>query len=105
MKRNLLVLAAALSLAAAVALTSCAGEQPPPREIELAPVSEMPERVQAGPINVQEAYRFAVANPELVRQFPCYCGCVNVGHESNLDCYVSETRPDGTVLFDSHALG
>lgn len=85
-----------------LALAGCGGGDA--REIELAPLSQMPDFVRTAPVNVQEAYRFAVANPELVDQMPCYCGCGGVGHTSNLDCYVKAFNPDGSVAeFDNHA--
>ena len=86
-------------------LDGCGGDAAADREIKLAPLSEMPIEIQRAPTSVREAYRFAVANPELVSQFPCYCGCGSVGHQSNLDCYIRENRPDGTVVCDNHALG
>jgi hypothetical protein len=74
------------------------------REISLAPLSQMPAFVQTAPRTVQEAYRFAVANPELLDQMPCYCGCGGVGHDDNIDCYVKAFTPDGSVAeFDNHA--
>ncbi len=94
-----------LMLGVMAILSSCAGQQATDREIKLAPLSEMPVEIQEAPTTVQEAYRFAVANPELVSQFPCYCGCVHSGHESNLDCYIQDTQPDGTIIFDGHAFG
>jgi hypothetical protein len=73
-------------------------------EIELAPVSQLSDKVRAAPPLVQEAYRFAIANPEILSQLPCYCGCGNMGHESDLDCFVKEFNPDGTVaVFGYHA--
>ena len=99
---SLLLLALGLSLA----LVACGGgDQAGDREIRLAPLSDMPEAIQQAPTTVQQAYRFAVANPELVNQFPCYCGCVAVDHMSNLDCYIQETQADGTIVFDNHAFG
>ncbi len=94
-----------LLLGLAALLAGCAESQASGRNITLAPMAEMPAEVRQAPTTVQEAYRFAVANPELVSQFPCFCGCGNMGHESNLDCYIQEIQPDGTLLFDSHALG
>ena len=35
----------------------------------------------------------------------CYCGCGNVGHTSNLDCYLADIDESGTITFDNHALG
>ena len=64
------------------------------RSIELAPASMLSEQVRQAAPEVQDAYRFAFANKELLEQVPCYCGCVAMGHESNYDCYV-----------DDHALG
>src|SRR5688500_6952767 len=59
---------------------------------------------QAAP-QVQEAYRYAVANPDLIRCMPCFCGCGGQGHRSNLDCYVREYRADGSVLLDPMSFG
>lgn len=61
--------------------------------------------VQQAPSAVREAYQFAGANPEVVRALPCYCGCGNVGHTSNLDCYIANIGESGTITFDNHALG
>jgi hypothetical protein len=73
-------------------------------EIQLAPVSQLPEKVRAAPVVVQEAYRFAIANPEVLVQLPCYCGCGGMGHESDLDCFIEEFNPDGSVAaFGYHA--
>ena len=76
-----------------------------PREIRLAPVSQLSDKVKEAPPVVQEAYRFAIANPETLSKFPCYCSCGNVGHTSNLDCFASEINADGSVVFDYHGLG
>lgn len=73
-------------------------------EIKMAHLSDMPAEVQAAPISVQDAYRFNVANPDLMQQIPCYCGCGNVGHTSNYSCYVKEDN-NGEISFDGHALG
>ena len=99
------ILGFVLFLGTAVLLAGCESAQTGEREIVLAPLSEMPADIQGAPTTVQEAYRFAVANPEVVSQFPCYCGCSEVGHMSNLDCYVQKTQADGTILFDNHAFG
>jgi hypothetical protein len=54
---------------------------------------------------IQEAYRFAVANQDLLQWMPCFCGCGEWGHASNADCYVQEVRDDGSVLLDSMSFG
>lgn len=73
------------------------------RATELAPLSDLPQFVHEARPEAQHAYRFAAANPDLVRHFPCYCGCVYMGHQNNLDCYIQEIKEDGTIVFDEHA--
>lgn len=98
------VLAAGLLVAGGWFLLSGGAKSKNVREITLAPLSQMPDFVQTAPPTVQEAYRFAVANRDLLEQMPCYCGCGGVGHESNADCYVKAFNPDGSVAeFDNHA--
>jgi len=47
----------------------------------------------------EKSYRIALAEPELLRNLPCYCGCgSHAGHRHNLDCFLND---DGT--FDDHA--
>ncbi len=74
-------------------------------EMKLAPVSALPQEMQSAPTSVREAYQFAVANPDALKNVPCYCGCGAVGHTSNYSCYVKQAKSDGTVVFDKHALG
>lgn len=73
--------------------------------LNMASMDHMPAEVQSAPVNVQEAYQFNVANPEIMKNIPCYCGCGNIGHTSNYDCYVSEVDSQGNISFDNHALG
>jgi hypothetical protein len=65
----------------------------------------MPSDIAAAPPVVREAYAFAVAHPDVMTQIPCYCGCGAIGHTSNYACYVSDVAADGTITYDSHALG
>lgn len=74
-------------------------------ELKLAPASAVPDFAKNAPPQVQEAYRFAIANPDVLKQYPCYCGCGKAGHKNNLECYIKETRPDGSLVFDDHAFG
>ena len=74
-------------------------------DLAMAPMDEMPAEVQAAPVTVQTAFQFAVANPDIMKNIPCYCGCGNVGHTSNYDCYVSSVDEQGNIAFDNHALG
>jgi hypothetical protein len=73
--------------------------------LEMAPESVLPASVARAPAQVREAYRFAIANQEVLSSFPCYCGCGSAGHTSNLQCYVKQVRADGSIEFDTHAFG
>ncbi|MDY7075623.1 MAG: PCYCGC motif-containing (lipo)protein [Chloroflexota bacterium] len=64
---------------------------PPPKEdstLKLAAVSELSPRIQQQPPEVQEVYRFALANPDVLDKIPCHCGCGNVEHMNNRMCYI-----------------
>jgi protein-disulfide isomerase len=71
--------------------------------LRLAPASALPPEVRQLPLGVQEAYRFALANPDVLEVIPCYCGCNQVGHKNNRMCYIQSETADGRVVFDSHA--
>ena len=84
-------------------LPACAGGKS--AELHMMPLDGMPAEVQSAPVTVQQAYQFAAANPDVMQQIPCYCGCGDIGHTSNYACYVSHVDENGGVTFDSHALG
>ena len=75
------------------------------KDDSLAPVAALPKAMQDAPARVRTAYQFAVAQPDALRNVPCYCGCGGMGHDSNLACYVKEIKQGGEVVFDDHALG
>ncbi len=77
----------------------------PQAKLAMASMDGMPAEVRSAPTTVQQAYQFAVANPDVMKQIPCYCGCGAVGHTSNYSCYVSSVDSNGTISFDHHALG
>lgn len=95
-----------ISLIALASLPACS-TQSNDRNVHLnmASMDEMPSEVQSAPVTVQQAYQFAVANPDIMKNIPCYCGCGNVGHTSNYSCYVANVDDKGIVSFDPHALG
>jgi hypothetical protein len=68
-------------------------------------MDELPAEVQSAPASVRTAYQFAAANPDVMEDLPCYCGCGGIGHTSNYDCYVAEVAANGKIRFDGHALG
>ncbi len=84
-------------------LSACGGGSPV--TLTLAAKDILPDAVKSASQTVQEAYRFAAANPEVLEQYPCYCGCSNIGHQSNRDCYIDSIAADGSITFDNHANG
>jgi hypothetical protein len=103
--RWLLLLAVLLPMISLV--TGCSGSAPASSSSlnKMAPMADMPAEIQKAPVSVSEAYRFAVANPDALKNVPCYCGCGKAGHTSNYSCYVKEVKSSGEVVFDQHALG
>ncbi len=87
-------------------LTACGGQSSAEdHELAMASLDGMPMDVKNAPVAVQQSYQFNVANPDVMEQLPCYCGCGAMGHTSNYACYVSGIESDGTINYDSHALG
>ncbi len=72
--------------------------------LAMASMSGMPAEVKSAPVTVQQAYQFAAANPDVMKQIPCYCGCGEMGHTSNYACYI-QNETDGKFTFDMHATG
>jgi len=101
--RRLNLLFVTLTLILSGALSACSTGTD--HSLSMASMSDMPADVQAAPVSVQQAYQFAYANPDVLTQIPCYCGCGAMGHTSNYSCYVSSVDTNGTITYDSHALG
>lgn len=68
-------------------------------------MDQLDPTIKTAPQSVQTAYRFAVANPDVMKNIPCYCGCGSIGHTSNYSCYVVENQPTGKLAYDYHATG
>ena len=103
-KLFLAVLAVAL-LVAACGPPAATSDSVRHSSLALAPASALSPELRQLPSQVQEAYRFAVANPDVLETTPCYCGCGRVGHTSNLMCYIKPESTDGQVVFDYHGAG
>ena len=96
-----------LALFVLSAVSACSGSTSAAssQELKMAPVSQLPAQVKSLSVTVKEAYQFAVANPDILQQVPCYCGCGSVGHTSNYSCYVQQVKPSGEVVYDFHGAG
>ncbi|HRW48582.1 MAG: hypothetical protein KIT77_19545 [Caldilinea sp.] len=92
-----------LSLLLLLLLAGCTSS--PQQTVTLAADELLPPFLTSATPRVRDAYRFAVANPDTLAHIPCYCGCGNMGHTSNLSCYVQSPAGDGAVTFDEHANG
>ena len=101
--RSLILILTTILLLSSSALTACSTGTD--HAFPMAAMDEMPADVQSAPMTVQQAYQFAFANPDMMTQIPCYCGCGAMGHTSNYSCYVSNVDASGTITYDSHALG
>jgi hypothetical protein len=70
------------------------------------PVLELGGYAPPRPMEIlKDAHIFAADHPEVATYIPCYCGCRTMGHRPPLDCYIKETRADGSIEFDNHAAG
>jgi hypothetical protein len=92
-----------IGLVALAGLPACSAQ--PEAELHMMPMDHMPAEIQSAPVAVQTAYQFAAANPDVMKDIPCYCGCGDIGHTSNYACYVSHVDGEGNITFDNHALG
>ncbi len=98
MHRNKVIFLIVVMAILSSVLSACSSQND--ASLQMAPLNQMPAEVRSAPVTVQQAYQFAVANPDVMKGIPCYCGCGSIGHTSNYSCYVNS---DGT--FDNHALG
>jgi len=100
--RKLLLFSTILVLLS-TAISACSSQQS--SDLHMMSMDQMPAEVQSAPVTVQTAYQFNAANPDIMKNIPCYCGCGDIGHTSNYDCYVSNVDDTGNIAFDNHALG
>jgi hypothetical protein len=106
-KAHFLLIVILISLSSGVLMTGCSKTAVSTNSVELAMASMdgMPDSVKEAPATVQQAYQFAVANSDTMKQIPCYCGCGAMGHTSNYSCYIQADSPNKELAFDEHALG
>ncbi|HEU0291433.1 MAG TPA: PCYCGC motif-containing (lipo)protein [Anaerolineales bacterium] len=103
-RTNKLLLLSLIPILLTSAISACS-TQSQSTELPMMSMDQMPADVQSAPVTVQTAYQFSAANSDIMQDIPCYCGCGNIGHTSNYDCYVSSVDDKGNISFDNHALG
>ncbi|WP_110112199.1 PCYCGC motif-containing (lipo)protein [Bacillus sp. CGMCC 1.16541] len=71
---------------------------------ETASVEEMPAFLTNHNDDMKVLYLAAAKHKELLENIPCYCGCSNelIGHRSNYDCFIHETKENGAIVWDDH---
>ena len=83
-------------------------EAPMPDSLDglpMPPLPYVPQMVPRPVDLVKQAYVFAAQNPGVLSYVPCYCGCENNGHVSNVDCFVGSRAPNGAVeSWDAHGM-
>ncbi|MFC0561792.1 PCYCGC motif-containing (lipo)protein [Halalkalibacter alkalisediminis] len=53
--------------------------------------------------SIVDIYKEVPHYQDLLEQIPCYCGCGgSVGHRHTYDCFISEHKEDGSVVWDDH---
>ncbi len=73
--------------------------------LPMPPLPYVPQMVPRPVELVKKAYVFAAQNPGVLGYVPCYCGCENNGHVSNVDCFVGSRAPNGAVeSWDTHGM-
>lgn len=64
---------------------------------------ELPVFLNSQSEQIRQVYTLAGAASEVLQWIPCYCGCgESAGHRNNLNCFISEKREDGSILWDDH---
>ena len=92
MRRSYLLLT--LFLLTSFLLSACGGRsEEATAGPDMASMQGMPAEVQEAPLTVQQAYQYAVANPDVTQHIPCYCGCgAHTFYQRDV-----LVRPDGQV--------
>lgn len=63
----------------------------------------LPSFLDDKPEDMRMIYQAAGSASDILEWIPCYCGCgESAGHNSNLNCFVSEVREDGAIVWDDH---
>lgn len=70
-------------------------------KVQTVPRGQLPEFAREVP-DTGSVYRFATDHAADLDYIPCFCGCKNIGHRSNRDCYIKSFNRDGTVTYTSH---
>lgn len=77
----------------------------PPVVTEIPGAGPMPQWLMEAAPAVQAEYHWAAAHHEELQHIPCYCGCDQIDHGSDADCFF-QWQEDGTIAaYERHASG
>ncbi|MFD2990232.1 PCYCGC motif-containing (lipo)protein [Fictibacillus nanhaiensis] len=63
----------------------------------------LPGFLDKQPEEIAAIYAEVPKYKELLETMPCFCGCgESAGHKDNYDCFVSENKEDGKIVWDDH---
>ncbi len=106
MNRRMFLSAAALGGVVLAARRSTAGPVTTDEigdQVQTVPRGHLPDFAGPETSDIGRLYRYALDHRGELRYIPCTCGCADVGHKANADCYVKAVHHDGSVTFTSHA--
>src|SRR5690606_19226545 len=68
-----------------------------------ASAEELPTFLDDKHEDLRLVYAVAAKATDILEWIPWYCGCGDsAGHRSNLNCFIAETREDGSIVWDDH---
>jgi Protein of unknown function with PCYCGC motif len=68
-----------------------------------ASMEELPGFLDKQPDEIAAIYAEVPKYKDLLESMPCFCGCgESAGHKDNYDCFVSENKEDGKMVWDDH---
>jgi hypothetical protein len=98
--------AAPQAQASEVPVTAAVQFTPPPPAYagELPPFPTSPYPAPRPTEVIQAVYTFAARHPEVLHYVPCFCGCQNMGHSDNDDCFIKSRGVNGRPTWEPHGM-
>lgn len=87
------IIAMLILILSMIVLNACSGSS---SDVEQSH-AELPKNFQSYP-EIVDMYMQAAEYADVISYMPCYCGCEENGHTSNLSCFVDEMDENGRVL-------
>lgn len=90
---------------AAIAAARVAAAFGPHKQATLPPIPFRGYAPPRAPEVVTAAFEFAAEHPEVASYVPCFCGCQQMGHSGNGDCFVKSRAGNGDVVeWEEHGI-